>query len=44
MLIKSKYLQKLNIIYIPCFKVKVIKSKFIKVALMLLRNFDFANP
>jgi hypothetical protein len=43
MLKESKYLEKSSIIYTPCSKVKVIKSKFIKAALILLRNFDFAN-
>jgi hypothetical protein len=43
-LIKSKYLEKSSVVYTLCLKVKVIRSKFIKVALMLLKNFGFTNP
>ena len=44
MLAKRKYLKKSSIIYTLYPKVKVIKSKFIKVALILLKNFNSANP
>jgi len=43
-LVKSGYLEKSSIIYTLYPKVEVIKSKFIRIALMLLRNFSFANP
>jgi hypothetical protein len=42
-LAKSKCFKKSSVVYTPYFKVGVIKSKFIRVALMLLRNFDFTN-
>jgi len=43
MLIKSGYLEKLSVIYTPCLKVGVIRSKSIRAALMLLRNSNSAN-
>ena len=43
MLAKSEYLEKLSVAYTPCFRVRVIRSGFIRVALILFKNFDFAN-
>ena len=43
MLVKSKYLEKSSVVYTFCPGVGVIRSKFIKVVLILFRNFDFAN-
>jgi len=42
-LAKSKYLKKSSIAYTLYPKVGVIKSKFIRVALMLLKNFNSTN-
>jgi hypothetical protein len=43
-LAESGYLEKSSVAYTPYLKVRVIRSGFIRVALMLLGNFNSADP